>query len=90
MRNHYAGCPLLCVLAALASGGCDRGPALPKAVPVGGTVTLDGKPLAGATIRFTPIENTRGTGAAAAPTRTASTRCLIAAATKERPWARTV
>jgi hypothetical protein len=53
---------MLCVAAALA-GGCNRGPAGPKLVPVHGTITLDGKPLSGAAIRFVPIGNTQGSGA---------------------------
>ena len=36
---------------------------LPKLMPVGGTVTLDGKPLANAMIAFVPSGSTRGTGA---------------------------
>jgi hypothetical protein len=64
MRDCWINGFLFCILAALLSAGCNRGPDLPKAVPVSGTVTLDGKPLAGVTVRFTPIENTPGTGAA--------------------------
>ena len=63
MRKYYAGCLLLCVLAAFAASGCDQGSGLPEAVPVSGTVTLDGKPFSGATVRFTPIGETKGTGA---------------------------
>jgi hypothetical protein len=42
------------VLAALVLllGGCESGP---KAVPVSGNVTLDGKPLPGATVQFVPV-----------------------------------
>lgn len=44
------------------AGGCggksDAG--LPKLVPVSGTVTLDGKPLAGAMVSFLPVGATRG------------------------------
>ena len=62
MRNHYACFFAFCVLVALA-GGCNRGPAPPKLVPVHGTVTLDGKPVSGAAITFVPIGSTPGTGA---------------------------
>jgi hypothetical protein len=63
MWSQCARWSLLGVFAFIACGGCNRGPTLPKAVPVSGTVTLDGKPLAGASIRFAPIESTPGTGA---------------------------
>jgi hypothetical protein len=33
---------------------------LPEVVPVSGTVTLDGKPLANATVTFIPVGTTRG------------------------------
>jgi hypothetical protein len=47
-----------CVLAVLAFAGCNAGgPALNK---VTGTVTLDGTPLAGATVTFQPVAG--GTG----------------------------
>jgi hypothetical protein len=62
MRHHWASLHLFCILAALGCG-CNRGPVLPELVPVHGTVTLDGKPLSGASIAFVPIGNTRGTGA---------------------------
>ena len=35
-------------------------PHLPELVPVSGTVTLDGKPLSGATVTFLPVGATRG------------------------------
>ncbi|HID21451.1 MAG TPA: carboxypeptidase regulatory-like domain-containing protein [Planctomycetaceae bacterium] len=43
--------------------GCSRGPERPKTYPVTGTVTLDGKPVEGATVVFVPKEE--GTGRAA-------------------------
>jgi hypothetical protein len=44
--------------------GCGGGPKadLPKLVPVSGTVTLDNKPLSGATVTFVPVGSTRGRG----------------------------
>ena len=62
MRRYYFLFSVLCVVAALALG-CNRGPARPKLVPVHGTVTLDGKPLPEAIIRFVPVGSTPGTGA---------------------------
>lgn len=44
--------------------GCGRNASdLPKLAPVAGTVTLDGKPLSGATVVFVPTGSTHGTGA---------------------------
>lgn len=44
---------IACAAAALAAGaGCGR----PRPVPVKGTVTLDGKPLSGATVAFSPLD----------------------------------
>ena len=41
--------------------GCGKqGETLPVLVPVGGKVTLDGKPLSGATVTFMPTGSTRG------------------------------
>jgi hypothetical protein len=37
---------------AVGSLGCNRGPAIPKTEPVSGTVTLKGKPVAGAEVFF--------------------------------------
>jgi hypothetical protein len=45
--------------------GCSKPPNLPKQYPVSGTITLDGKPLAGAGIMFLPRGETRGNGAMA-------------------------
>jgi hypothetical protein len=43
--------------------GCSAGDAnLPELVPVSGTVTLDDKPLAKATVTFIPVGTTRGDG----------------------------
>lgn len=50
--------------AALSLVGCGgRDPNLPKLEPVSGTVTLDGRPLANASVTFVPSGTTRGTGA---------------------------
>jgi hypothetical protein len=50
-------------LVALATAGCQsNGPPL---VPVSGKVTLDGKPLAGKTLKFLPEPGTPGQGAGA-------------------------
>jgi hypothetical protein len=46
------------VVLAVLAGGCGRG----GSVPVTGTVTLDGKPLDGATVVFSPEKGTAGTG----------------------------
>jgi len=52
---------LPCLLVVLA--GCQKGPAGPALVPVGGTVTLDGKPLSGAQVTLIPIGSTAGQAA---------------------------
>lgn len=46
----------------LLAAGCGGGGLgdLPELVPVSGTVTLDGKPLGGVTVTFTPVGSTRG------------------------------
>ncbi len=43
--------------------GCGPASDGPRLVPVSGTVTLDGKPLSGATVTFIPTGETRGTDA---------------------------
>jgi hypothetical protein len=50
------------VVLAAAGCGCARSDRLPL-IPVGGVVTLDGKPLGGAAIGFAPIGTTPGNGA---------------------------
>ncbi|HVX12536.1 MAG TPA: hypothetical protein VHC22_15250 [Pirellulales bacterium] len=45
--------PLCLVFVLAAMAGCSKGPNLPT-VPASGTVTLDGKPLEGATVAFAP------------------------------------
>ena len=52
----------LCALALCWLTGCDSGP---KLVPVTGTVTLDGKPLAHKSLMFMPEEGTPGNGGGA-------------------------
>ena len=53
-----------CLLALLAVGvsGCQREPEGPKRVPVSGVVTLNGKPLEGASVTFHPTGSTLGRG----------------------------
>jgi hypothetical protein len=63
MRDNSIECCLICVLAALLGSCCSKSAALPKTVPVSGTVTLDGKPIPGAELICTPVKSTRGTGA---------------------------
>lgn len=62
MRIH-AMIVLLNILALGIAAGCRRDSrydSLPELVPVGGKVTLDGKPLPRATLTFTPVGTTRG------------------------------
>src|SRR3954452_6742255 len=59
MRRPHARLGLLLAAAAV---GCSDG--WPKLVPVSGTVTLDGKPLAFKSVYFHPEPGTPGTGAA--------------------------
>lgn len=51
MRIHSVGW-CVCSLLLLALTGCPAGREEPKLVPVQGTVTMDGKPLAGASVMF--------------------------------------
>lgn len=51
------------LLVVLVVGCSHRDSALPKLMPVSGVVTINGKPASGVTIRFAPIETTRGSGA---------------------------
>jgi hypothetical protein len=78
---------LLTAAGLLAAVGCgDDGPRL---APVHGTVTLDGKPLAGKTVKFVPDPGTPGQGAGAT-TDAEGTYTLIAArpgATRDTPGA---
>ncbi|MGQ9606295.1 MAG: hypothetical protein ACUVTW_08845 [Thermogutta sp.] len=46
----------LAVAAIVLGGACNRGSNKPKTYPVTGTVTLNGKPVPGATVNFTPKE----------------------------------
>jgi hypothetical protein len=64
MRSWLVGFILICVLTVVA-GGCHRGPARPKLMPVHGTVTLDGKPQSGVVVTFVPIGSTQGAGGSA-------------------------
>ena len=53
--------PIILLLALVASSGCG-GPERPPLARVTGSVTIDGKPLADATVRFTPEEGRPSTG----------------------------
>ena len=56
---------LFCVLGAAlyCLGGCGKTSDTPQVVPVNGTVTLDGKALADATVRFIPVDPKANGGA---------------------------
>lgn len=61
--RHIVAAALLLSWATLLTGcGRGKGPE-PALVPVSGRVEMDGKPLAGATMFFNPLQGTRGTGA---------------------------
>lgn len=80
------GAYLAALLAALAAGCSDDGPRLE---PVRGRVTLDGKPLAGKTVKFVPDAGTPGQGAGAT-TNAEGEYTLLAArpgATRDTPGA---
>jgi hypothetical protein len=51
----------LCAIALLA--GCDARPKGPALMPVGGTVTLDGRPAPGIILSFIPVGRTHGASA---------------------------
>ncbi|HVX16196.1 MAG TPA: DUF6795 domain-containing protein [Pirellulales bacterium] len=65
LRTHISVCVHIsrCCLLLSVVVGCNRGPALPPTTPVSGTVTLDGKPLEGATVMFVPKDREKGTAA---------------------------
>lgn len=46
----------LAVAAIVLGGACNRGASKPKTYPVTGTVSLNGQPVPGATVNFTPKE----------------------------------
>ena len=52
---------LLLPLVAVVVFGCGKDTNLPDLLATGGTVTLDGKPLADAVVMFRPVGSTRGT-----------------------------
>ena len=54
MKTHVLA--LLVLLALLAPLGCTKAPEVPPLAPVTGTVTLDGKPLAAATVTYFPTD----------------------------------
>jgi len=47
----------------LVTAACSRGPSRPKTYPVSGVVTLNGQPVAGATVVFVPKASGRGENA---------------------------
>jgi hypothetical protein len=51
------------LLLVLLLAGCGKDANEPELVPVAGTVTLNGAPLAGATVSFIPLDETHGSGA---------------------------
>lgn len=60
MREKAAVCLAVAALA-VALGGCGKkDPNLPDLVPVSGTVTVDGQPLAEGVVYFSPVGETRG------------------------------
>jgi hypothetical protein len=59
-RSHIReGAALLMALAAM-TGGCSDNSSGPETYPVIGTVTMDGKPVAGAVIQFMPDSSSAG------------------------------
>ena len=62
MRNCAVHLEWLCLVVLIV--GCSRNDStMPKLATVDGTITLNGKPLSGATVSFVPTGATRGTGA---------------------------
>ena len=63
MRIQSVGL-VTCAILLLALAGCPGGGGedLPDLVPAGGTVTLDGEPLSGASVVFVPVGTTPGRG----------------------------
>jgi hypothetical protein len=61
MQRSLAQGLVLGWMVAVLAGCAGRDPNLPKLEPVSGTVTLDGRPLASASVVFVPIGKTRGT-----------------------------
>jgi hypothetical protein len=59
-RWAFYGC---LIVFAMVFASCGRDPRLPELVPVSGTVTLGGRPLSGALVRFLPVGETRGSAA---------------------------
>src|SRR5439155_10789722 len=55
MRRRQPVATALAVLTIVAAG-CDRAPAPPKRGKISGTITLDGKPVAKANVRFIALE----------------------------------
>jgi len=60
MRLDLVGLGLGALLLSIAVGCGKAGPEAPPLVPVSGTVTLDGKPLANASVTFLPVAGTSG------------------------------
>lgn len=63
VNRYYTSASVCIAVLSLLVAGCGKGgePA-PKLVPVTGKVTLDGKPLKGATVIFVPQGSTKGDG----------------------------
>ena len=66
--KHDTAILSLLVIISLAAAGCHRGPRLEGLVLCRGTVFFQGEPLAGATVTFSPKENSPGVRAAVATT----------------------
>ncbi len=65
MRQRLRVGWFMVAVVALVAAGCGRKSNMPPLMPVEGLVTLDGKPLAEASVHFHPVGDTRGRGAAA-------------------------
>ena len=66
MRRRLGVYWFVMAVAALVAAGCGgRKSNMPPLMPVEGLVTLDGTPLAAASVQFHPVGDTRGRGAAA-------------------------
>lgn len=59
-RPVVAWCAALAALFPLATAASGCGPGRPATVPVSGSVTLDGKPVAAATVLFQPVSGVPG------------------------------
>ncbi len=56
--DRYLRCVLtLALLISFATAGCSGGSSGPSPVPVSGKITVNGQPLAGGTVNFTPVDS---------------------------------